>query len=358
MFYFDKQKFLSISAVMVCCGMGPAGFGAPPPGAIGFGSCIKQERPQPVWEAVRAADPDVFVLLGDTIYGDSEDMGVLRAKYAQLAANPGFAALRRSAEVVGTWDDHDYGRNDAGVEFPAKRAAQQEFWDFFGEPAESPQRAQEGVYRTTTFGGEGAPLVQVILLDTRYFRDPLTKVPDGERRANRGPYGPGSDPSATVLGAAQWAWLEAELRKPADLRVVGTSIQAIPSEHGHEKWENFPSERARLFSLIRETGAGGVVLISGDRHLGEISCLPADDPLGVGYPLYEITSSSLNAPFGGNEDEPNRYRVSTDGPVVDVNFGLLSIDWQEAGPQLTMELRGEAGDVLARAEVALSELGG
>src|SRR3989337_529307 len=37
---------------------------------IAFGSCAKQTKDQPIWDAVLAAKPDLFVFLGDNIYGD------------------------------------------------------------------------------------------------------------------------------------------------------------------------------------------------------------------------------------------------------------------------------------------------
>ena len=51
---------------------------------ISFGSCAKQDKPQPIWDAVVAGKPELFIFLGDNIYGDSADMNVLQAKYEQL----------------------------------------------------------------------------------------------------------------------------------------------------------------------------------------------------------------------------------------------------------------------------------
>ncbi len=109
---------------------------------IAFGSCVHQDKPQPVWDVVNAAKPDVFVFLGDNIYGDSEDPAVLQAKYKQLGAVPGFQQLRQQTDVVAIWDDHDYGVNDGGLEYPSKEASRQVMLDFFGEPADSERRSR------------------------------------------------------------------------------------------------------------------------------------------------------------------------------------------------------------------------
>ena len=60
---------------------------------IAFGSCASQDRPQPIWDAVAATRPELFLMLGDNIYADTQDMDVMRAKYAQLAAMPGYQKL-------------------------------------------------------------------------------------------------------------------------------------------------------------------------------------------------------------------------------------------------------------------------
>lgn len=317
---------------------------------IAFGSCAKQNRPQPIWEAVVGTEPDVFLFIGDNIYGDTEDMDVLRAKWDKLGAQPGYQKLKRTCRVLATWDDHDYGANDAGREYPRKRESQQIFLDFFDEPTDSARRRTEGVYDAETFGPPGKR-VQIILLDTRYFRSPLvskewdTEPGDGYH----GIYAPNPDPEATMLGPTQWNWLEKQLRKPAKLRIIASSIQVVSNEHGWEKWGNLPHERARLFGMIRSTGAEGVVFISGDRHRAEISRIDAH----AGYPLYDVTSSSLNQP-GKFRNEINRHRVGL--LYHESNFGTISVDWDADDPVVRLQVRGMDGDVVLQQKLRLSEL--
>ena len=80
-----------------------------------------------------ATQPELFLFLGDNIYADTENMDVMRAKYAKLAAMPGFKALRERCPILATWDDHDLGVNDGGSEYPRKEESQQVFLDFFGD---------------------------------------------------------------------------------------------------------------------------------------------------------------------------------------------------------------------------------
>ncbi len=324
---------------------------------LGFGSCAREERPQPIWETINAARCDAFVLLGDNIYADTSDPAVFRRKYALLAAMPGFAKLRQTTPLFATWDDHDYGVNDGGAGFPGAATAQAAFCEFFGVPASSPLRTSPGVYDCVNLGPAGKR-VQIVLLDTRMFRSPLKKDP-----ANPKVTIPNADHDATVLGEGQWAWFERRLREPAEIRVVISSIQLVANEHGSEKWDNFPKERARFFELLRRTQAKGVVVVSGDRHMAELSRLtPAD---GVPYPLYDLTTSGLNQPppatpkegqkAAPKKPQTNRYRLH-ERPYTGSNFGLLRIKWDGPAPSLRLEACGMDGQAVISREIAFSEI--
>ena len=58
-----------------------------------------------------------------------------------------------------------------------------------------------------------------------------------------------------MLGAAQWAWLRAQLLQPAELRLIVSSVQVLAEGHGWEGWDNLPLERTKLLGLIDETAA-------------------------------------------------------------------------------------------------------
>ena len=329
---------------------------------IAFGSCAKQDKPQPIWDAVVELKPQLFVFLGDNIYGDSIDMEVLRSKYTLLANQPGFQKLKQSCPVVGTWDDHDFGADDAGADYPMKRESQQVFLDFFEVSKNDPRRQREGVYSSSLFGPVGKR-VQLILLDTRYFRSPLIRgyKPGEPGEGVRGIYVPNTDPKSTILGETQWRWLEVQLKVPVELRIIGSSIQLIANEHGSEIWDNFPHERTRFLKLLRDTKANGVVVLSGDRHLAEISCIQSKAENGIGYPLFDITSSSLNAPSGNFTkagirfaNQVNSHRIGLQ--YFDTNFGSILIDWDQPDPVIRLQVRDEKGDVVLQQRASLSQL--
>ncbi len=323
--------------------------------AIAFGSCVREQNEAPIWNKISEEKPDVFLFLGDNIYGDTEDMSVMRAKYAKLLENKNLRKLLSKTQIMAAWDDHDYGENDGGVNYPMRNESREVFLETFylNSPLADQIREHEGNYHSSVTGAPGRR-IQFIVLDTRSFRSDLVKLPESAP-SSMGRYMPNYDESASVLGSEQWSWLEGELRKEAQLRIVITSIQAIPDNHGWEKWGNLPLERERLFSLIESTNAKGVVLLSGDRHLSEISMLPQDDPRGIGYPLYEITASSLNQPSGSKIVEPNQFRISEEN-FRQENYGMINIDWSKSDPLVSMSIRNIDGEEVISETVSLGSL--
>ena len=331
--------------------------GPPPPDArtalsrIAFGSCHTGAREIPILNVIAEQRPDLFLYLGDNVYADARSYDAtlpeLRAAYAQLAARPEFARLRQAVPMLAVWDDHDYGMNDMGRVFPFKAFSERIFLDFWGAAEDDVRRTRPGVYDAHIFGPEGRR-VQIILLDTRYFRSDLT--PTDERGAvGRERYLPSDDPEQTMLGARQWAWLGDQLAQPAEVRLILSSIQVHADGHGWEAWRTLPMERERLYRLIAESGARGVVFVSGDRHA---SGLYVRDDL-IDYPLYEITSSSLNLPIRDENNEPGPHRIGA--MYAPANFGVIELDW-EAGT-LSLQIRDEAGETVRRQDVALDAIG-
>ncbi len=352
------RRFLGL-AVVVLGLVGPAAGQEPakPLSRIAFGSCADQDRPLPIFDKIADQKPELLILLGDTIYADLHlEKGEkvtperIKQKYDILAGLPGWKRLRATCPVLATWDDHDYGKNDAGADWPLKDQSQKLFLDFWGVPADSPRRRQKGVYSAAVLGPPGKR-VQVILMDLRYFRSPLKKADKPLPGTRLVPYAPNTDPGATMLGEEQWAWLAEQLKQPAELRLLCSSVQLVPDEHPFEKWANFPAERDRLYKLIRDTKATGVVVLSGDRHLGELSL----DPAAVGYPLYDLTSSGFNqAEKEWRSPEKNRHRVSA--MAYGDNFGVVTVDWSAADPVVGLQLRDVSGEITVRQTFPLSLL--
>lgn len=335
--------------------LGTVGFyaQAQAPSKILFGSCSHQDKPMPILDAINQEQPDLFVFLGDNVYGDTENMQDLAAKYQRLGNIPGFKALQQQTPLIAIWDDHDYGENDAGAEYPQKEASRKVMLDFWQEPEQSERRTREDGIYTSYMYGEGEQSVQVILPDLRWNRPEINHVSKLEYIAKRvpknmGPYSVSKDKSASMLGEAQWQWLEKELLKPARIKVIASSLQLLPEFTGWESWANFPADRNRLLNFIREHKINGVLLISGDTHWGEISRVSEK----LDYPLWEVTSSGLTEEW--KDVSPNQHRIS--GYTHKANYGHLYIDWLRQDPAITFGLKNAKGQVVMQQIFPLSTI--
>lgn len=370
-----RRNFLKAATALAASGIGlnvnhtaqAANHGSRPPQVppgktvtrIAFGSCAKESKEQPIWNSIIATRPDLFLFLGDNIYGDTRDMNVLREKYARFGAIPGVKELREIVPHLAIWDDHDYGENDAGVEYPMKEESRRIFCDFWGEPADSPRRTQDGIYFSYIFGPRGRR-VQIIMPDLRFNRTPILKLDLGGKaydvwakeleQAGKpvpGPYARNPDPKATMLGERQWRWLEAQLKIPADVRIIASGLQVLADFAGWEGWINYARDHQRLIELIRNTRANGVIFLSGDTHYAELSRLDVNVP----YPLYDLTSSGLTEVWPVLP--PNDLRVGE--ALREANFGVIEIDWGMA-PQLRLEIRDGNGLTRMAHRIKLGEL--
>ena len=309
------------------------------------GSCLDEEKGES--EALRTVantPADLFLMIGDNVYGDMNgrayvnnqaELDELRESFRDLAARPDFQAVRKAHPMMVAWDDHDMGANDGGRSFPFRRLSERIHERFWGL-ANKDVGAWPGTYYSRIFGPVGKR-TQIIMLDTRFFRSDLTPTDEyGAKGKER--YVPSADPNQDMLGNDQWTWLENQLQKSADLRFIVSSIQVIPTAHGWESWDKLPEEQQRLYRLINETHANGVVFISGDRHTGflyrEEGILP--------YPAYELTASSFNQSFATETDEMDPNQIGAGYPPN--NFGSIDIDWEDGS--VTLSIHAEDGHTI------------
>lgn len=321
---------------------------------IVFASCAQQNEDQSLWDRIAGESADLLLYIGDNVYGDvrSNDGSLpeLKAAYMRLAASEPFARARAASPMLTTWDDHDYGMNDAGGDYRHKEQSEALFEYVWA--VKDDRRERPGVYGSWLIGEDGKR-VQIIMLDTRFFRSPL-KPSDEQGARGKERWLPDPDPAKTMLGEAQWAWLEEELTKPADLRLLVSSIQVMSEGHGWEAWREFPLEREKLYDVIERTGAKNVMILSGDRH----SAALYERKDVVGYPLFEATSSSINLPAAkwraesGEtwvEQDPNRLGTM----IYDANYGVIEIDW--AAKTAAFSIRGAKGETILAATRQLAD---
>lgn len=314
---------------------------------IAFGSCFNpREKHHEMFDGILKHKPEVFVFLGDNIYGDTRDMDLLKTKWKELDAVEGFAKLRKSSTVICTWDDHDYGTNDGGKSYPQREASEKIFLDFCRDPQDSPRRQRPGVYGSWLFGPKGKT-VQILMLDTRYFRDELPRAKAKPKPDTLGWYEPTNDTKKTLLGEAQWKWLEEQLQIPADIRIIGSSIQVLAQEKGMENWGNVPHEQQRLFALLKKHKANHCFAISGDVHFAELSRKDIGD-----YPFHDFTSSGMSHTSKGWAHAVNSFRVGE--ATWQMNAGLIKIDW--ANQRIQLSAIGSDGESLISHQLELQKL--
>ena len=322
-----------------------------------LGSCLDEEKgPSAALQVLATEQADLFLMVGDNVYGDRDgmaytnnqaDLDEVRESFADLAAREDFQTVRQNVPMMVAWDDHDYGANDSGKEFPFRNYAERIHEVFWG--LEDQDVGQwPGTYYARTFGPEGQR-TQVIMLDTRYFRSGLTPTDEwgvkGKERYLPAPAGSMQD----MLGAAQWTWLENQLQQPADIRLIASSIQVMPTVHGWEAWSAMPDERQHLFDLIARTQATGVVFLSGDRHSAYIY----EEEGVLPYTANELTSSSLNVSFATELDEMDSRQIDRAFPPE--NYGSVEIDWNARA--ITLKVHDNAGATVRENEIGFAEIG-
>lgn len=317
-----------------------------PPRHLLFGSCYKLSRGgKEIWGTIASLEPDLFLFAGDTVYPDGfdkqADLPLLSSAYGELARDPHFGSLRSSVPVLAVWDDHDYGDHDGGADFPWRETAEAIFEEAWGLAADDPRRHRPGVYFSEVLG-EGDETVQIVVLDTRFFRSPL-QVSDAPGSRGRERYVPTEDPQRTMLGEDQWTWLAGELQRPVALRLIVSSVQLLGDGHGWEGWHQLPRERQRLLALLRQQDHSPTLFLSGDRHVAGFY----EMDVGLREPLLEFTSSALNntVAFPYRRLTLAEEGVHRLGDLYGkANVGAVAIDWERR--VVTLRLHDRDGAVI------------
>ncbi|MEE4270607.1 MAG: alkaline phosphatase D family protein [Thermoanaerobaculales bacterium] len=315
---------------------------APPVGdaadlRIAFGSCPKwqDDRVQPIWPWVVHHEPDLFFWIGDNIYGDTLDPDILREEYRRQREVWGLQPLIHNTSNLAVWDDHDYGLNNHDRTNPIKEGAYEVFLDYWPNPSFGLPNVK-GIFYTYTWGQ-----VEFFVIDGRWYRDPC-EGPD--------------TPEKTMLGAAQYTWLTERLEASTavfKVLVSGSGWSKNKGEGG-DAWSAYLNERNRLFDFIRDREITGVVLMSGDTHVGELNVIPWSE--NGGYDLYDMVSSPLAQviPDSWLERRPERriWPVYFQGS----NFGLIDFTMGD-DPTMSYRLVDTFGRIVRGPfEVKASEL--
>ena len=197
-------------------------------------------------------------------------------------------ALKKQTRVLATWDDHDYGNNDAGAEFPLKEMSKQIFLDFFGVAKDSPApRARRRLPRrgpSARPAGACRSSSSTRATTARRSCGRRTRPTPWTAGATCGPPTPRPPSSARSSGPGSRSSCASPPRSASSARASRSWTRTTAARPGRTSPSN-----ARGSS--RCSGAPPArFFISGDRHFAELSMMDSE----AGYPIYDLTSSSLN----------------------------------------------------------------
>ena len=301
---------------------------------LGFGSCLHQDRSMAILKTIEKKELDLFMFIGDNVYGDQEDgeLDKLIRTYKQQYNNLENFLKNVSTEFI--WDDHDFGINDGGSNYRYKDRAKELFLETWKIPSNDLRRLRDGLYFDKIIKKNGLK-VHLIFLDNRSFKSEW-KLTDEFNKEGKERYVKDFDPEKTLLGKKQWQWLKDKLNEDSDIKIILSSLQILSLGHGWESWDKLPLERERLFNLIDESNVSNLFILSGDRHRGGFYRLKTND----NNEIYEFTSSSLNLPIPFNTEEKGPLRIGS--TYRKANFGVVRI----FEDQVVMELTSNTGKVV------------
>ena len=301
---------------------------------LGFGSCLHQDRSMAILKTIEKKELDLFMFIGDNVYGDQEDgeLDKLIRTYKQQYNNLENFLKNVSAEFI--WDDHDFGINDGGSNYRYKDRAKELFLETWKIPPNDPRRLRDGLYFDKMIKKNGLK-VHLIFLDNRSFKSEW-KLTDEFNKEGKERYVKDFDPQKTLLGKKQWQWLKDKLNEDSDIKIILSSLQILSLGHGWESWDKLPLERERLFNLIDESDVSNLFILSGDRHRGGFYRFKTND----NNDIHEFTSSSLNLPIPFNTEEKGPLRIGS--TYRKANFGVVRI----FEDKVVMELTSNKGKVV------------
>ncbi|KAG7344709.1 phosphodiesterase I [Nitzschia inconspicua] len=236
-------------------------------------SCMnaRQYRNQIVWNTMIANNggkvPDFSIMAGDTIYLQegvdvTNEDGVLLDRYwfrtQEQREDPYFANFIRNVPTYASWNDHDYGRNNADKNQKGKHLSLQAFQSLWANPGYGDANSDDGIYYSFYHGN-----VHFLVTDDHWYRDSSTR--------NR-------------LGVEQTAWLERELQQSTGVFkviVIGGDIM----ERG---WE---SDLNNIGRIVTNNRIEGVLFNAGDIHRNEYKSMTFGGTWP--YPVKQITSSGV-----------------------------------------------------------------
>ncbi|MBB5517435.1 alkaline phosphatase D family protein [Amphiplicatus metriothermophilus] len=271
-----------------------------------------------------------------------------RRRHAQYKSDPAAQAMHAAHPMIMIWDDHETANNSwrdgaenhdpetEGDWAARKRAALQAYYEWMPVREPGPGQAREALFRAYSFGD----LLTLTALETRLMARarqfvyseiiPTLKTPADVARFREEILW---DASREMLGAAQLDYLDRAFRRSTAIgqpwRLVANQIimanvtapdltphvgeedivalekewdqarafvefSALGLPANLDAWDGYPAARERFYDVARNSGDGGLIVLTGDTHTWWANDLAARDGrrMGVELGTHSVTSPS------------------------------------------------------------------
>jgi alkaline phosphatase D len=246
---------------------------------------------------------------------------------------PEYQRLLASRPCWWTWDDHDFGANDASGLLPGKENSRLVYTRY--RPQKNFGDGKDGIYTSFRHGP-----MEVFLIDTRWFA--MTEAS----------FANGAQP--TLIGAKQWAWLQEGLRRStAPFKILACGVIWDDKENSEkDDWGTYMAERRALEKFILTEKIPGVVLMGGDIHASRV--LRYKSKAAVGYDLVQFIASPAHSSVIPSLNVYSPYLVrSAVEPHV---FLLVDIDGTVSPARLDATLINGRGDRVFNYQLTVADL--
>lgn len=297
-----------------------------------FVSCVDIE-PNGIWNDMSRIGVNALFLMGDTPYIDRSDLKSVRERHRKFLQMPELSALAARTPTMGTWDDHDFGRNNGNGRNMMKGKANTRRGFVEYRAHDQYGNGDQGVYHNVDLG-----MMEVFLLDPRFFSQTEPSPVDPTQ--------------PTCFGADQWQWLLDGLREskaPFKVLAMGAIWQDKKNRETDDMF-TYWYERDAILNVIKSERISGVVLLGGDIHVARHLV----HPRRVGYDLHDFVIS------------PGHTRVITELDVFHPSlewslvegwqFLALTADGTGGEPKLIAEFRQPDAVINRKVEIPLSAM--
>lgn len=298
-------------------------------------SCMDENRHSPeIWQDLVNQRPDFILFVGDSVYcdyGNESDSGEQRLwrRFSEARAVLEIYFSKRLVPIFAVWDDHDFGSNDVGKEFPHALVSRKNFMSFFAmEPSHCTALERgPGISSRFIIGKQ-----QFLMMDDRSFR-----------------FGGSSNDRYAHWGREQEEWMLARTASHAGMSWVINGSQVFPQMPFKESFSGqHPVQFAAICKALQKLKQK-IVILTGDVHFSEISEI---EPEAFGYKTYELTSSSIHS-FklpGAPVIIPNDRRIASTG---EHNYILIQSEGFGYGARFKVECRSPMNEINFEMELSV-----